>query len=75
MSRCCVLDFSFLRFVAEYSNGIEFCRALLFGGMRESSQNQIVIKDSSVDAFKILLKYIYTGLITLHSLKVCFHLA
>lgn len=47
-----------------------FFRALLFGGLRESSQNEIFITESSVDAFKILLKYIYTGLINLNNLKV-----
>lgn len=41
--------------------------------MRESSQDEILITESSVEAFKILLKYIYTGLITLNNLKVSEH--
>lgn len=46
------------------------CRALLYGGLRESTQNEIIIKDSSVEAFKALLKYIYTGFISLNNVKV-----
>lgn len=47
-----------------------FFRALLFGGMKESKQHEIEIKGTNVDAFKGLLKYIYTGHMTLASLKV-----
>ena len=47
-----------------------FCfRALLFGGMKESSQEVVELKDTNLPAFQHLLRYIYTGSITLASLK------
>lgn len=46
-----------------------FYRALLFGGMRETSQSEIELKDTNVLAFKILLRYIYTGRISLTNMK------
>lgn len=46
----------------------EYFRALLYGGMRESNQMEIELKGTSLDAFKILLKYIYTGYMTLTTL-------
>lgn len=49
---------------------IYFFRALLFGGMREMSQQEIELKDTNVNAFKILLRYIYTGRVNLTTLKV-----
>jgi len=36
-------------------------RALLYGGMRESTQHEIVMEETPLQAFKFLLKYIYTG--------------
>lgn len=39
----------------------QYFRALLFGGMKESTQNEIELNASSLPAFKNLLKYIYTG--------------
>ncbi|XP_075233957.1 BTB (POZ) domain containing 9 isoform X3 [Lycorma delicatula] len=47
----------------------DYFRALLFGGMRESQQSEIELKDTSIDAFKALLKYIYTSHMSLSSLK------
>lgn len=39
-----------------------YFRALLYGGMKEAEMNiEIVISDTSADAFETLLKYIYTG--------------
>ena len=45
-------------------------RALLFGGLRESHQAEVEIKDTNLTAFKVLLKYIYTGWVSLSSEKV-----
>ena len=45
-------------------------RALLFGGLRESHQAEVEIKDTNLTAFKVLLKYIYTGWVSLGSEKV-----
>ena len=47
----------------------EYFRALLFGGMRESSQTEIELVETPLTAFKHLLKYIYTGNMSLHSFK------
>ena len=47
----------------------EYFRALLYGGMRESSQSEVKLVDTPYTAFKHLLKYIYTGLLSLHSFK------
>lgn len=47
----------------------EYFRALLYGGMKESQQNEIELKGTPLSAFKILLKYIYTGYMTLANLK------
>lgn len=43
----------------------EYFRALLFGGMRESTQNEIELPTATLPAFKSLLKYIYTGRMSL----------
>lgn len=43
----------------------EYFRALLFGGMKESSQQEIELMDTPPEAFKILLKYVYAGHIVL----------
>ncbi|XP_024085008.1 BTB/POZ domain-containing protein 9 isoform X2 [Cimex lectularius] len=47
----------------------EYFRALLYGGMRESSQTEISLCVSNVVAFKSLLKYIYTGRLSLATLE------
>ncbi|KAL7644978.1 UNVERIFIED_CONTAM: hypothetical protein RMT77_004795 [Armadillidium vulgare] len=46
-----------------------YFRALLYGGLRESQQDEIAIVGANLTAFKILLKYIYTGLVNLGSEK------
>lgn len=39
----------------------EYFRALLYGGLKESMQSEIELKEPTLAAFKGLLKYIYTG--------------
>lgn len=48
------------------------CRALLYGGMKESQPGttQIELKDTSASAFGILLKYMYSGRLNLLEIKV-----
>lgn len=46
------------------------CRAMMYGGLQESHQNEVEIKDANLTAFKILLKYIYKGFISLHNENV-----
>nr|CAD2171009.1 unnamed protein product [Meloidogyne enterolobii] len=43
---------------------------MLFCGMRETNENEITLVDTPADAFKALLKYIYTGKLQLKSLKL-----
>lgn len=43
----------------------EYFRALLFGGLKESKQDEIELKAATLPAFKGLLKYIYTGRMSL----------
>ncbi|XP_066602241.1 BTB/POZ domain-containing protein 9 isoform X2 [Prorops nasuta] len=38
-----------------------YFRALLFGGLKESTQEEIELKGTNLPAFKVLLNYIYTG--------------
>ncbi|CAB0001956.1 unnamed protein product [Nesidiocoris tenuis] len=47
----------------------EYFRALLYGGMRESLQAEVEIVGANIAAFKELLKYIYTGQLSLSGLK------
>lgn len=47
----------------------EYFRALLFGGMRESVQTDVELKGATTAAFKVLLKYVYTGRLSLSELK------
>ncbi|RZF39905.1 hypothetical protein LSTR_LSTR010533 [Laodelphax striatellus] len=47
----------------------EYFRALLYGGLKESHQTEIELKDTSIEAFKALLKYIYTSHMSLASVK------
>lgn len=51
-----------------FSNSVSslMCRALLYGGMRESQpEAEIPLQDTTAEAFTMLLKYIYTGRATL----------
>ncbi|KAF7996778.1 hypothetical protein HCN44_002424 [Aphidius gifuensis] len=43
----------------------QYFRALLFGGLKESMQQEIELKGTTVPVFKELLKYIYTGHLSL----------
>ncbi|XP_078062299.1 BTB/POZ domain-containing protein 9-like [Mustelus asterias] len=48
----------------------QYFRALLYGGMREShSHAEIPLEDTPAEAFTMLLKYIYTGQVTLSNEK------
>ncbi|CAH1791881.1 unnamed protein product [Owenia fusiformis] len=49
----------------------DYFRALLFGGLRESQPgvSTIELKDTTPDAFRHLLKYIYTGRVNLADMK------
>ena len=47
----------------------EYFRALLFGGLKESQLAEIELKDTPLGAFKHLLRYIYTGQMSLGSLR------
>ena len=52
----------------------QYFRALLFGGLKESTQQEIELKETTLPAFKGLLKYIYTGHMSLVNQReeVCF---
>ncbi|CAL7945813.1 unnamed protein product [Xylocopa violacea] len=43
----------------------EYFRALLFGGLKESTQHEIELKNANLTGFKGLLEYIYTGRMSL----------
>ncbi|KOC71172.1 BTB/POZ domain-containing protein 9 [Habropoda laboriosa] len=43
----------------------QYFRALLFGGLKESTQREIELKDANLVGFKGLLEYIYTGRMSL----------
>ncbi|XP_019877429.1 BTB/POZ domain-containing protein 9 isoform X2 [Aethina tumida] len=47
----------------------DYFRALLYGGLKESNQTEIVLQHAPLVAFKYLLKYIYSGHMFLISLK------
>ncbi|CAD6186594.1 unnamed protein product [Caenorhabditis auriculariae] len=46
-----------------------YFRALLFGGMRESEEREVLIKNTSTPAFKAVLKYAYTGKLPMKELS------
>lgn len=47
----------------------EYFRALLYSGMRETNCDFVEINEAKPDAFKLLLRYIYTGKISLSNEK------
>lgn len=47
----------------------EYFRALLFGGLSETNKTEIELPKTPLQAFKIILKYIYTGKINLKTMK------
>jgi len=48
----------------------EYFRAMLFGGMRESqNQDEITLPDTPAFSFSVLLEYLYCGLVSLKELK------
>ncbi|KIH44504.1 BTB/POZ domain protein, partial [Ancylostoma duodenale] len=47
----------------------EYFRAMLYGGLKESDEGEIVLEETNVFAFRILLKYIYTAKLTLLEYK------
>ncbi|XP_014668255.1 PREDICTED: BTB/POZ domain-containing protein 9-like isoform X2 [Priapulus caudatus] len=47
----------------------DYFRALLYGGMKESTLSTVELKATSAVPFRMLLKYIYTGRMNLSSLK------
>jgi BTB/POZ domain-containing protein 9 len=47
----------------------EYFRALLYGGLSEAHQSEIKLTSVPLEPFKLLLKYIYSGKISLTQLK------
>uniref|UniRef100_A0A914GXA8 BTB domain-containing protein n=1 Tax=Globodera rostochiensis TaxID=31243 RepID=A0A914GXA8_GLORO len=47
-----------------------YFKAMLYGGMRESSEKEVTLFDTPVQAFQAVLKYIYTGKLQLKSLEL-----
>uniref|UniRef100_A0A914WNW1 BTB domain-containing protein n=1 Tax=Plectus sambesii TaxID=2011161 RepID=A0A914WNW1_9BILA len=47
----------------------EYFRAMLYGGMRETMEDEVELLETTVGSFRALLKYIYTGKISLSNLK------
>ncbi|CAG9539867.1 unnamed protein product [Cercopithifilaria johnstoni] len=47
----------------------QYFRALLYNGMRETRDSEIELVDTSLNGFKMLMKYIYTGKLSLTSMK------
>ncbi|XP_075534094.1 BTB (POZ) domain containing 9 isoform X2 [Dermacentor variabilis] len=48
-----------------------YFRALLYGGMRESKEQEVTLQDTPLRAFQLLLRYIYTGQLRLAGLQEC----
>lgn len=75
---CMNSDYSDVTFIVEdqklYAHRVimaarsEYFRALLFGGLSESHQREIILK-IPVEAFKALLRYIYSGHMSLSQMK------
>ncbi|XP_065563272.1 BTB/POZ domain-containing protein 9-like isoform X1 [Artemia franciscana] len=47
----------------------QYFRALLYGGLRESSEDVIELQDASKEAFTHVLRYLYAGCLSLSSFK------
>ncbi|VDM72809.1 unnamed protein product [Strongylus vulgaris] len=47
----------------------DYFRAMLYGGLKESDEGEIVLEETNVFAFRILLRYIYTAKLTLLEYK------
>ena len=47
----------------------DYFRALLYGGMKESKLEEIELRDTQLQPFRHLLRYIYTGQMSLSSQK------
>ena len=43
---------------------------MFFGGMKESKEKTVELQETPVHAFRLLLKYIYTGTLQLQSIKI-----
>lgn len=48
----------------------DYFRALLFGGLQESKSDKINLNCENINLFKLLLRYVYTGQISLNDLSV-----
>uniref|UniRef100_A0A0N4Z9X0 BTB domain-containing protein n=1 Tax=Parastrongyloides trichosuri TaxID=131310 RepID=A0A0N4Z9X0_PARTI len=48
----------------------EYFKNLFNSGMKESVSCEIVLHESNLDAFKVCLKYLYTGKIDFHSISI-----
>lgn len=48
----------------------EYFRAMLYGGLKESSETEVQLEGTNALAFRTLLEYIYTGKIELSTFKV-----
>jgi len=79
-SLLCSEDFTDVTFIVEgekfaahrviLSARCEYFRALLYGGMKESnSADEITLPDTAVTSFRVLLEYLYTGIIYLRDSK------
>jgi len=79
-SLLCSEDFTDVTFIVEgekfnahrviLSARCDYFRALLYGGMKESnSMEEIVLPDTPLTSFRVLLEYLYTGMIYLKDSK------
>ncbi|KAE9548774.1 hypothetical protein FO519_008012 [Halicephalobus sp. NKZ332] len=47
-----------------------YFKAMFFGGMKESKEKVVELLETPVQAFRLLLKYIYTGTLQLQAIKI-----
>ncbi|KAM3717719.1 BTB/POZ domain-containing protein [Dirofilaria immitis] len=47
----------------------QYFRALFYNGMRETRDSEVELVDTSLNGFKMLMKYIYSGKLSLSSMK------